>query len=212
MKDETETHETNKNRTGGKAKRKSSGCAKKTSVEEDCSIGAESSQTPGCGFRERGSIIEQLEKEAQRTLMPSLKIETCCAPILLSFLRSLTDDQWRVIQHGMKNNLTFEQLSMLCLKIVKVVTQTALRILLPALARIMGVNLRSGATSPESQCSEDSLGSLDEREKRLLISEMNYWTKERRRNGSAGCLQKSTRRTSSPCCSPKRYVHSNIST
>ncbi|XP_036828674.1 uncharacterized protein LOC118947723 [Oncorhynchus mykiss] len=97
---------------------------------------------------------------------------------------------------------------MLCLKIVKVVTQTALRILLPALARIMGVNLRSGATSPESQCSltgsEDSLGSLDEREKRLLISEMNYWTKERRRNGSAGCRQKSTRRTSSPCCSPKR--------
>ncbi|XP_052317403.1 uncharacterized protein LOC118379519 isoform X10 [Oncorhynchus keta] len=204
MKDETETHETNKNRTGGKAKCKSSGCAKKTSVEEDSSIGAESSQTPGCGFRERGSIIEQLEKEAQRTLMPSLKIETCCAPILLSFLRSLTDDQWRVIQHGMKNNLTFEQLSMLCLKIVKVVTQTALRILLPALARIMGVNLRSGATSPESQCSEDSLGSLDEREKRLLISEMNYWTKERRRNGSAGCRQKSTRRTSSPCCSPKR--------
>nr|XP_046194526.1 uncharacterized protein LOC124024808 [Oncorhynchus gorbuscha] len=208
MKDETETHETNKNRTGGKAKRKSSGRAKKTSVEEDSSIGAESSQTPGCGFRERGSIIEQLEKEAQRTLMPSLKIETCCAPILLSFLRSLTDDQWRVIQHGMKNNLTFEQLSMLCLKIVKVVTQTALRILLPALARIMGVNLRSGATSPESQCSltgsEDSLGSLDEREKRLLISEMNYWTKERRRNGSAGCRQKSTRRTSSPCCSPKR--------
>ncbi|XP_031675407.1 uncharacterized protein LOC116369556 isoform X3 [Oncorhynchus kisutch] len=104
----------------------------------------------------------------------------------------------------MKNNLTFEQLSMLCLKIVKVVTQTALRILLPALARIMGVNLRSGATSPESQCSEDSLGSLDEREKRLLISEMNYWTKERRRNGSAWCRQKSTRRTSSPCCSPKR--------
>lgn len=105
---------------------------------------------------------------------------------------------------------------MLCLKIVKVVTQTALRILLPALARIMGVNLRSGPTSPESQCSligsEDSLGSLDEREKRLLISEMNYWTKERRRNGSAGCRQKSTRRTSSPCCSPKRYVHSNIST
>ncbi|XP_031673878.1 uncharacterized protein LOC109873453 [Oncorhynchus kisutch] len=140
--------------------------------------------------------------------MPSLKIETCCAPILLSFLRSLTDDQWRVIQHGMKNNLTFEQLSMLCLKIVKVVTQTALRILLPALARIMGVNLRSGATSPESQCSltgsEDSLGSLDEREKRLLTSEMNYWTKERRRNGSAGCRHKSTRRTSSPCCSPKR--------
>nr|XP_046200899.1 uncharacterized protein LOC124033015 [Oncorhynchus gorbuscha] len=208
MKDETETHEANKNRTGGKAKRKSSGRAKKTSVEEDSSIGAESSQTPGCGFRERGSIIEQLEKEAQRTLMPSLKIETCCAPILLSFLRSLTDDQWRVIQHGMKNNLTFEQLSMLCLKIVKVVTQTALRILLPALARIMGVNLRSGATSPESQCSltgsEDSFGSLDEREKRLLISEMNYWTKERRRNGSAGCRQKSTRRTSSPCCSPKR--------
>ncbi|XP_036836211.1 uncharacterized protein LOC118964892 [Oncorhynchus mykiss] len=108
----------------------------------------------------------------------------------------------------MKNNLTFEQLSMLCLKIVKVVTQTALRILLPALARIMGVNLRSGATSPESQCSltgsEDSLGGLDEREKRLLISEMNYWTKERRRNGNAGCRQKSTRRTSSPCCSPKR--------
>ncbi|XP_038837276.1 uncharacterized protein LOC120034744 [Salvelinus namaycush] len=108
----------------------------------------------------------------------------------------------------MKNNLTFEQLSMLCLKIVKVVTQTALRILLPALARIMGVNLRSGATSPESQCSltgsEDSLGSLDEREKRLLISEMNYWTKERRRNGSAGCRQKSTRRTSSSCWSPKR--------
>ncbi|XP_036828753.1 uncharacterized protein LOC110515944 [Oncorhynchus mykiss] len=108
----------------------------------------------------------------------------------------------------MKNNLTFEQLSMLCLKIVKVVTQTALRILLPALARIMGVNLRSGATSPESQCSltgsEDSLGGLDEREKRLLISEMNYWTKERRRNGSAGCHQKSTRRTSSPCCLPKR--------
>ncbi|XP_055797227.1 uncharacterized protein LOC129867689 [Salvelinus fontinalis] len=208
MKDETETHETNKNRTGGKAKRKSSGRAKKTSVEEDSSIGAESSQTPGCGFRERGSIIEQLEKEAQRTLMPSLKIGTCCAPILLSFLRSLTDDQWRVIQHGMKNNLTFEQLSMLCLKIVKVVTQTALRILLPALARIMGVNLRSGATSPESQCSltgsEDSLGSLDEREKRLLISEMNYWTKERRRNGSAGCRQKSTRRTSSSCWSPKR--------
>ncbi|XP_071012549.1 serine-rich adhesin for platelets-like [Oncorhynchus clarkii lewisi] len=140
--------------------------------------------------------------------MPSLKIGTCCAPILLSFLRSLTDDQWRVIQHGMKNNLTFEQLSMLCLKIVKVVTQTALRILLPALARIMGVNLRSGATSPESQCSltgsEDSLGSLDEREKKLLISEMNYWTKERRRNGSAGSRQKSTRRTSSPCCSPKR--------
>ncbi|KAM9398561.1 uncharacterized protein ACWYII_031137 isoform 3-T3 [Salvelinus alpinus] len=140
--------------------------------------------------------------------MPSLKIGTCCAPILLSFLRSLTDDQWRVIQHGMKNNLTFEQLSMLCLKIVKVVTQTALRILLPALARIMGVNLRSGATSPESQCSltgsEDSLGSLDEREKRLLISEMNYWTKERRRNGSAGCRQKSTRRTSSSCWSPKR--------
>lgn len=100
---------------------------------------------------------------------------------------------------------------MLCLKIVKVVTQTALRILLPALARIMGVNLRSGPTSPESQCSligsEDSLGSLDEREKRLLISEMNNWTKE-----SAGCRQKSTRRTSSPCCSPKRYVHSNIST
>ncbi|XP_055770020.1 uncharacterized protein LOC129846058 [Salvelinus fontinalis] len=208
MKEETETHETNKNRTGGKAKRKSSGRAKKTSVEEDSSIGAESSQTPGCGFRERGSIIEQLEKEAQRTLMPSLKIGTCCAPILLSFLRSLTDDQWRVIQHGMKNNLTFEQLSMLCLKIVKVVTQTALRILLPALARIMGVNLRSGATSPESQCSltgsEDSLGSLDEREKRLLISEMNYWTKERRRNGSAGCRQKSTRRTSSSCWSPKR--------
>ncbi|XP_055775344.1 uncharacterized protein LOC129853385 isoform X1 [Salvelinus fontinalis] len=208
MKDETETHETNKNRTGGKAKRKSSGRAKKISVEEDSSIGAESSQTPGCGFRERGSIIEQLEKEAQRTLMPSLKIGTCCAPILLSFLRSLTDDQWRVIQHGMKNNLTFEQLSMLCLKIVKVVTQTALRILLPALARIMGVNLRSGATSPESQCSltgsEDSLGSLDEREKRLLISEMNYWTKERRRNGSAGCRQKSTRRTSSSCWSPKR--------
>nr|XP_046200898.1 uncharacterized protein LOC124033014 [Oncorhynchus gorbuscha] len=194
MKDETETHETKKNRTGGKAKRKSSGRAKKTSVEEDSSIGAESSQTPGCGFQERGSIIEQLEKEAQRTLMPSLKIETCCAPILLSFLRSLTDDQWRVIQHGMKNNLTFEQLSMLCLKIVKVVTQTALRILLPALARIMGVNLRSGATSPESQCSltgsEDSLGSLDEREKRLLISEMTYWTKERRRNGSAGCRRK----------------------
>lgn len=100
---------------------------------------------------------------------------------------------------------------MLCLKIVKVVTQTALRILLPALARIMGVNLRSGPTSPESQCSligsEDSLGSLDEREKRLLISEMNNWTKE-----SAGCRQNSTRRTSSPCCSPKRYVHSNIST
>ncbi|XP_029572050.1 uncharacterized protein LOC115164075 [Salmo trutta] len=208
MKDETETHETNKNRTGGKAKRKSSGSAKKTSVEEDSSIGAESSQTPGCGLRERGSIIEQLEKEAQRTLMPSLKIRTCCAPILLSFLRSLTDDQWRVIQHGMKNNLTFEQLSMLCLKIVKVVTQTALRILLPALARIMGVDLRSGAASPESQCSltgsEDSLGSLDEREKRLLINEMNYWTKERRRNGSAGCRQKSTRRTSSPCWSPKR--------
>ncbi|KAM9471341.1 uncharacterized protein ACWYII_007214 isoform 3-T3 [Salvelinus alpinus] len=115
--------------------------------------------------------------------------------------------QWRVIQHGMKNNLTFEQLSMLCLKIVKVVTQTALRILLPALARIMGVNLRSGATSPESQCSltgsEDSLGSLDEREKRLLISEMNYWTKERRGNGSAGYCQKSTRRTSSSCWSPK---------
>ncbi|XP_029586934.1 uncharacterized protein LOC115173140 [Salmo trutta] len=107
----------------------------------------------------------------------------------------------------MKNNLTFEQLSMLCLKIVKVVTQTALRILLPALARIMGVDLRSGAASPESQCSltgsEDSLGSLDEREKRLLISEMNYWTKERRRNGSAGCRQKSTRRTSSSCWSPK---------
>ncbi|XP_045081648.1 uncharacterized protein LOC121584739 isoform X3 [Coregonus clupeaformis] len=208
MKDETETHETNKKRTGGNAKHKSSGRAKKTSVEEDSSIGAESSQTPRCGFRDRGSILEQLEKEAQSTLMPSLKIGTCCAPILLSFLRSLTDDQWRVIQHGMKNNLTFEQLSMLCLKIIKVVTQTALRILLPALARIMGVNLRSRATSPESLCSltgyEDSLGSLDECEKRLLISEMNYWTKDRRRNGSAGCRQKSTRRTSSPCFSPKR--------
>ncbi|XP_031673877.1 uncharacterized protein LOC116365366 [Oncorhynchus kisutch] len=209
------THETNKNRTGGKAKRKSSGRAKKTSVEEDSSIGAGPRllhvgvfSDTRVWFPGKGSIIEQLEKEAQRTLMPSLKIETCCAPILLSFLRSLTDDQWRVIQHGMKNNLTFEQLSMLCLKIVKVVTQTALRILLPALARIMGVNLRSGATSPESQCSltgsEDSLGSLDEREKRLLTSEMNYWTKERRRNGSAGCRHKSTRRTSSPCCSPKR--------
>ncbi|XP_038839574.1 NACHT, LRR and PYD domains-containing protein 3-like, partial [Salvelinus namaycush] len=40
MKEGTETHETNKNRTGGKAKRKSSGRAKKTSVEEDSSIGA----------------------------------------------------------------------------------------------------------------------------------------------------------------------------
>lgn len=104
---------------------------------------------------------------------------------------------------------------MMCLKIVKVVTQTALRILLPALARIMGVDLRSGAASPESQCSltgsEDSLGSLDEREKRLLISEMNYWTKERR-NGRAGCHEKYVGRTKPPCYSPKRYVHSNIST
>ncbi|CAB1321797.1 unnamed protein product [Coregonus sp. 'balchen'] len=113
-----------------------------------------------------------------------------------------------VIQHGRKNNMSLQSPHKFLVKIVKVVNQTTLRILLPVLARIMGVNLRSGATSPESQRSltgsEDSLDCLDEREKRLMISDMNYWTKERRRNSRAGCCQNSARRTKQPCYSPKR--------
>ncbi|KAL1022938.1 hypothetical protein UPYG_G00034480 [Umbra pygmaea] len=188
-----------------KAKRKSIGQSRGYSVEQE--ENTDSSEGPTCGFSERRTIIEQLEKGAQKTLMPALHMDKDCAPVLLNFLRNLTDDQWREIQQGMKDNLTFEQLSMLCLKIVKIVTQTALKILLPALARILGINLESGSKSPESQCSltgsESSVLGLEER--KLLAREMKYWSKKMRGNGSTGPQPRTSIHIStSPFDSPKR--------
>ncbi|XP_036836195.1 uncharacterized protein LOC118964888 isoform X2 [Oncorhynchus mykiss] len=99
-----------------------------------------------------------------------------CYPILISFMRNLTDEQWQVIYKGFKKPMTKEQLAKLCKTIVNSITQTTLQILLPALARILGVTgfydnkylakemcscggraLRPRSSTPSSKSSQTSL-------------------------------------------------------
>ncbi|XP_023857020.1 serine-rich adhesin for platelets-like [Salvelinus sp. IW2-2015] len=101
-----------------------------------------------------------------------------CYPILISFMRNLTDEQWQVIYKGFKKPMTKEQLAKLCKTIVNFIAQTTLQILLPALARILGVTgFYDNADSLKRGNSARSFTAFEQ--KRLeLIQEVKYLAKE----------------------------------
>ncbi|XP_071015301.1 uncharacterized protein [Oncorhynchus clarkii lewisi] len=101
-----------------------------------------------------------------------------CYPILISFMRNLTDEQWQVIYKGFKKPMTKEQLAKLCKTIVNFIAQTTLQILLPALARILGVTgFYDNTDSLKRGGSARSFTAFEQ--KRLeLIQEVKYLAKE----------------------------------
>ncbi|XP_036836165.1 uncharacterized protein LOC110526910 isoform X2 [Oncorhynchus mykiss] len=86
--------------------------------------------------------------------------------------------QWQVIYKGFKKPMTKEQLAKLCKTIVNFITQTTLQILLPALARILGVTgFYDNADSLKRGGSARSFTAFEQ--KRLeLIQEVKYLAKE----------------------------------
>ncbi|XP_041756816.2 uncharacterized protein LOC121584776 [Coregonus clupeaformis] len=156
-----------------KAKRKSS--AKKSEEQgTDTDAGLRNKHL------DRGSVIELLEKNALKAAFgPGNKDEMeYCYPILISFMRNLTDEQWQVIYKGLQKPMTKEQLAKLCKTIVNFIAQTTLQILLPALARILGVTgFYDNTDSPKRDGSARSFTAFEQ--KRLeLIQEVNYLAKE----------------------------------
>ncbi|XP_014027295.1 uncharacterized protein isoform X2 [Salmo salar] len=171
----------------GKAKRKSS--AKKSGEQGiDTDAGLRNKHL------DRGSVIELLEKNALKAAFgPGNKDEMeDCYPILISFMRNLTDEQWQVIYKGFKKPMTKEQLAKLCKTIVDFIAQTTLQILLPALARILGVtgfyyntdSLKRGGSARSFTAFE---------QKRLdLIQEVKYLAKEMCNCGSRALRPRSS--------------------
>ncbi|XP_029573136.1 uncharacterized protein LOC115164610 isoform X2 [Salmo trutta] len=171
----------------GKAKRK--GSAKKSGEQgTDTDAGLRNKHL------DRGSVIELLEKNALKAAFgPGNKDEMeDCYPILISFMRNLTDEQWQVIYKGFKKPMTKEQLAKLCNTIVDFIAQTTLQILLPALARILGVtgfyyntdSLKRGGSARSFTAFE---------QKRLeLIQEVKYLAKEMCNCGSRALRPRSS--------------------
>nr|XP_029522852.1 uncharacterized protein LOC115133585 isoform X4 [Oncorhynchus nerka] len=55
-------------------------------------------------YRNRVAVIQLLQEELRKSqLYPSGMEEDVCFPILINFMRNLTDGQWEVIQEGMRN-------------------------------------------------------------------------------------------------------------
>ncbi|KAL0973335.1 hypothetical protein UPYG_G00202090 [Umbra pygmaea] len=87
----------------------------------------------------KGKMQSSGKKTARQGLLKDAGNKDCY-PVLISFLRSLSDEQWQVIYKGQRNPITKEQLATLCKIIVTFIAQTTLKILLPALGRILGVS------------------------------------------------------------------------
>ncbi|XP_055736469.1 uncharacterized protein LOC129822310 [Salvelinus fontinalis] len=165
---------------GRKAKRKSSG-------KKSRKLGTDNNAVSRNKHLDRGSVIELLETKAVKAAFgPGNKDEMEYSyPILISFLRNLTDEQWQVIYKGLKNPMTKEQLAKLCKTIVTFITQTTLQILLPALARVLGVKdfADDDTDSPKRGGSARSFAAFDQ-ERLELIQEVRYLAKKMYKGGT----------------------------
>ncbi|XP_019901385.2 uncharacterized protein LOC105026700 isoform X2 [Esox lucius] len=115
-----------------------------------------------------------------------------CYPILISFLRNLTDEQWQALYEALKSPMNSEDLVKLCKTIVTFISLTTLHILVPALARILGV----------TGCQEDNIDSTKrassakpfaafQQERLQLIREVKYLAKEIHNSGSGAHIFRS---------------------
>ncbi|XP_031674646.1 uncharacterized protein LOC116366969 isoform X1 [Oncorhynchus kisutch] len=165
---------------GRKAKRKRSG-------KKSRKLGTDNDAVSRNKHLDRGSVIELLEKKAVKAAFgPGNKDEMEYSyPILISFLRNLTDEQWQVIYKGLKNPMTKEQLAKLCKTIVTFIAQTTLQILLPALARVLGVKdfADDDTDSPKRGGSARSFAAFDQ-ERLELIQEVRYLAKKMYKGGT----------------------------
>ncbi|XP_036814012.1 uncharacterized protein LOC110500882 isoform X2 [Oncorhynchus mykiss] len=102
-------------------------------------------------YRNRAAVIQLLHEELRKSqLYPSVMEEDACFPILINFMRNLTDRQWKVIQEGMRNPTTKVQLAKMCRKIAKTVSHIAVEILIPTLAQILELDSAGEASSSPS--------------------------------------------------------------
>ncbi|XP_052315402.1 uncharacterized protein LOC118391940 isoform X1 [Oncorhynchus keta] len=102
-------------------------------------------------YRNRAAVIQLLQEELRKSqLYPSGMEEDVCFPILINFMRNLTDRQWKVIQEGMRNPTTKVQLAKMCRKIAKTVSHIAVEILIPTLAQILELDSAGEASSSPS--------------------------------------------------------------
>ncbi|XP_045069916.1 uncharacterized protein LOC121556694 isoform X7 [Coregonus clupeaformis] len=165
---------------GRKAKRKSSG--KKSGKQ-----GTNNDAVSRNKHLDRGSVIELLETKAVKAAFgPGNKDEMEYSyPILISFLRNLTDEQWQVIYKGQKKPMTKEQLAKLCKTIVTFITQSTLQILLPALAGVLGVTgfAEDQTDSTKRGGSARSFTAFDQ-ERLELIQEVKYLAKKLYKGGT----------------------------
>ncbi|XP_052324841.1 uncharacterized protein LOC127909029 [Oncorhynchus keta] len=165
---------------GRKAKSKRSG-------KKSRKLGTDNDAVSRNKHLDRGSVIELLEKKAVKAAFgPGNKDEMEYSyPILISFLRNLTDEQWQVIYKGLKNPMTKEQLAKLCKTIVTFIAQTTLQILLPALARVLGVKdfADDDTDSPKRGGSARSFAAFDQ-ERLELIQEVRYLAKKMYKGGT----------------------------
>ncbi|XP_036834958.1 uncharacterized protein LOC118964723 [Oncorhynchus mykiss] len=181
---------------GRKAKSKRSG-------KKSRKLGTDNDAVSRNKHLDRGPVIELLEKKAVKAAFgPGNKDEMEYSyPILISFLRNLTDEQWQVIYKGLKNPMTKEQLAKLCKTIVTFIAQTTLQILLPALARVLGVKdfADDDTDSPKRGGSARSFAAFDQ-ERLELIQEVRYLAKKMYKGGTGAQHLRSLTPSS------KRYV------
>ncbi|XP_041738412.2 uncharacterized protein LOC121571153 isoform X2 [Coregonus clupeaformis] len=137
-----------------KAKWKSS--AKKKSADQGTEEGpsvafcSPRAQSPD-KYQNRAAVIQLLQEELRKSLLhPSGMEEDVCFPILINFMRNLTERQWKVIQEGMRNPTTKVHLAKMCRKIAKTVSHIAVEILIPTLAQILELDAAKEASSSPS--------------------------------------------------------------
>ncbi|XP_062316696.1 uncharacterized protein LOC134020564 [Osmerus eperlanus] len=90
----------------------------------------------GNTFDNRETVIDVLEGRDQ-SAPNSSETEDVCYPMIIQFLKNLTNEQWLALRQSMHNPESREKMSKACQEIVKVITMTAFRLLVPAIMEVL---------------------------------------------------------------------------
>ncbi|XP_064796688.1 uncharacterized protein LOC135516358 [Oncorhynchus masou masou] len=155
-------------------------------------------------YQNRAAVIQLLHEELRKSqLYPSGMEEDVCFPILINFMRNLTDRQWKVIQEGMINPTTKVQLAKMCKKIAKTVSHIAVEILIPTLAQILELDSAGEASSSPSLTGSECANIASIQEHVVKLNEDGL----PKRTGSGRSLCSPRARTPSPSATDFEQSH-----
>ncbi|XP_034144073.1 uncharacterized protein LOC109616920 [Esox lucius] len=156
-------------------------CSSKKSGEQAVDNDAGSTHKP----LDRETVIHHLEeKVCTFAISPGNNHEMgYCYPILKSFMRNLTNEQWQALCKALKTPMTSEHFVKLCKTIVTFITQSTLHILLPTLARMLGeTGCKGGDTDLPKRARSAKPFAAFQQERLELIREVKYLAKEMHEN------------------------------